>query len=570
MRWRRRCSIAPLALLASSLAAQESPISSDSPRKLAARTDLVLVPVIVTDKSGHSLSGLAKEAFRLEQDGKPRPLALFEETHTQKLTVFPGASPTTFSNFVPNDDHLRLTIFVIDMLNTSWLRQFEAKKQLTDYLLRLASRQEPMALFGLNASGLRQLHPLTTDPRVLIVALQKLKLSLSSEERTQPPATLTDDPTMDAQATLEEQLTSDMLQDLTDTMVADYQRIATRQTLAALTQLAHALETAPGRKTLIWATAGFPFTIDDPNAFARQGDDLRPEYEAAWRSLNSSNIAVYPVDLGSADFKPKALPSANATVSRAQINTIRGANGTGLRSPISLPYDQGVQQRLTMHAFADATGGRACITIAEIDKCFTEAIDDASAYYLLGYYLGGDTQPGWRKLKVKVAGEGLHIRSRSGFFVAPRSSDTPEQRRQDLVDALASVVQYTGLRLTARVAPDPDATVAAASASPNQARPVAFLLGVMGDSINVDRDKGNAVDIQITTLAFNNNRKSVASSSLELNTSFKSELLQKILQTGLGIPVKLDLPPGKYEIKFAVRDNSTGLIGTVSLPLDLK
>jgi len=106
------------------------------------------------------------------------------------------------------------------------------------------------------------------------LALQKLKLSLSSEERTQPPATLTDDPTIDQQATDEEQLMSDMMQELNDAITANYQRMATRQTLYAMTQIARALQSVPGRKTLIWATAGFPFIIDDPNSFGRQGDDL--------------------------------------------------------------------------------------------------------------------------------------------------------------------------------------------------------------------------------------------------------------------------------------------------------
>ncbi len=96
------------------------------------------------------------------------------------------------------------------------------------------------------------------------------------------------------------------------------------------------------------------------------------------------------------------------------------------------------------------------------------------------------------------------------------------------------------------------------------------MLGVMGDSVTIDREKGNAVDIQITTLAFDSNHKSVRTSSQVLATSFKPEMLQKILQTGIGIPEKVELTPGTYEIKFAVRDNLTGAIGTISLPLHLK
>jgi hypothetical protein len=63
--------------------------------------------------------------------------------------------------------------------------------------------------------------------------------------------------------------------------------------------------------------------------------------------------------------------------------------------------------------------------------------------------------------------------------------------------------------------------------------------------------------------------QSIASMSQAIATSFSPERLQKILQTGVGIPEKIDLPPGKYEVKFAVRDNLSGL-GTISVPLELK
>jgi hypothetical protein len=78
-----------------------------------------------------------------------------------------------------------------------------------------------------------------------------------------------------------------------------------------------------------------------------------------------------------------------------------------------------------------------------------------------------------------------------------------------------------------------------------------------------------AIDLQIATLAFDDKRGG-ASFSQALATSLKPEMLQKILETGMGIPEKLELAPDKYEIKFAVRDNLSGLIGTVSMPLDLQ
>jgi VWFA-related protein len=534
--------------------------------KLTARTDLVLVPVVVTDKSGKHVSGLQKDLFHIEENGNARSITVFDETKTEKLVARGKDSRQEgYSNFAAGDEHpWRITAIVLDMINTPWMRQREAKKQLIDYLLRSAAHDEPVAIFGINSSGLHQLHPFTTDTKILIEALQRLRLSLSAEESTQTPEQLTDDPS-EEQASDEEMLMSDFMQDLSDTLTANYQRIATRETLVAMTQLAHALEAIPARKTLIWASAGFPFTIDDPQSFARQGDDLFGEYQEAWRGLNSANIAVYPVDLNALDFSTRNLPSRNSGISSTQLNNIQGKNG--LKSATQLPYDKFLQQQMTLHAFADATGGRTCVTLNELEKCFTEAVDDSRQYYLLGYYLGDDTRPGWRKLKVKIAGDGLRVRYRSGFYVTPKIQDSTELRRKQLADALASPVQYTGLRLTARALP------VSSDRLPNSGtgnkKPAEFMLGVMGNSITIDRENGNAIDLEIIALAFDNNRKTIATASQAVATDLKPERVQKILQTGIGIPEKLDLPPGKYEVKFAVRDNFSGILGTVSLPIEL-
>jgi hypothetical protein len=303
----------------------------------------------------------------------------------------------------------------------------------------------------------------------------------------------------------------------------------------------------PGRKTLIWASAGFPFTIDDPQSFARQGDELQGEYEEAWRALNSANIAVYPVDLNALDFSTRNLPSAKSGISSTQINNMRGINGP--KSALRLPYDKASQQRLTLHAFADATGGRACVTVDELEKCFAQAVDDSRAYYLLGYYLGGDSQPGWRRLKLRVTGDGLRVSYRSGFYVTPKIQDSTELRRKQLVDALESPVQYTGLRLTARLLPSSNdlASTSKSATAGTGKRPVEFMLGVMGNSITIDREKGNAIGLEVVTLAFDSNRKSVATTSQAIATGIKPEMMQKTLQTGLGIPEKLDLPPASMK-----------------------
>jgi hypothetical protein len=253
-------------------------------------------------------------------------------------------------------------------------------------------------------------------------------------------------------------------------------------------------------------------------------------------------------------------------MSSSKISAIRGT-GT-VQSAMRFNYDKTVQQRLTLQAFADATGGIACISQEELQKCFAQAVDDSRAYYLLGYYLGGEAKQGWRKLKVKVSPGGLRVRYRSGFYVTPKVQETPELRRQQLVEALASPIDYTGLRLNVRQLPPANGPSNLPTA--DGPKPAEFMLGVMGDSLTIDRANGNAIDLQVTTLAFDANHKSVGSVSQAISTKLEAGRVDKILQTGVGIPEKVGLPPGKYEVKFAVRDNLSGLLGTISVPLEVK
>jgi hypothetical protein len=96
------------------------------------------------------------------------------------------------------------------------------------------------------------------------------------------------------------------------------------------------------------------------------------------------------------------------------------------------------------------------------------------------------------------------------------------------------------------------------------------MLAIKGDSITIDRESGNAINLNVTTLAFDSNRRSIATMSQTISTKLTPERMQKMLETGLGIPEKIDLPPGNYELKFAVRDNLSQTLGTISVPIFVK
>jgi hypothetical protein len=102
------------------------------------RTDLVLVPVVVRDHKGNHIPGLTQDAFHLEENGKDQTISLFEEIHA--ATNAPPPAPILdrgYSNLpFDNASELRLTIIVLDLLNTTPLQRTDGKDQLIKFLLQ--------------------------------------------------------------------------------------------------------------------------------------------------------------------------------------------------------------------------------------------------------------------------------------------------------------------------------------------------------------------------------------------------------------------------------------------------
>ena len=61
--------------------------------------------------------------------------------------------------------------------------------------------------------------------------------------------------------------------------------------------------------------------------------------------------------------------------------------------------------------------------------------------------------------------------------------------------------------------------------------------------------------------------KMVGNQSLKVDQAFDAATYQKIVEKGMLLHMDLNLPPGKNELRMAVRDNRTGNTGTLSAPL---
>jgi VWFA-related protein len=329
----------------------------------------------------------------------------------------------------------------------------------------------------------------------------------------------------------------DVLQYTTNAVAADL-GARTWLTLEALREIGEAYAGLPGRKSLIWATGGFPLQIEDASHFAQNERDLLPAYEAAWRTLARGNIAVYPLDVE--DLINPAYVGANI--------------GAPLSQHIGITSDVG-----KLESFAESTGGKLCDRQTTALGCFNAAADDSSDYYLIGFYQSSaDSHPGWRKLTVKVSRPDVRVRSRSGYYVRAPQDETVT-RKQDIQLALTSPLDFTAVPFTVRVTGMKDA---------NGKKSVGFTFLIPASIITVDESNDNHVHLDFAAIAQKpDGTPAEGGFSQSLEGHIKPEGVTALHSRGLSFPGSIDLPSGEYSVRFVIRDNLAGQLGSTTASL---
>ncbi|HKD03035.1 MAG TPA: VWA domain-containing protein [Terriglobales bacterium] len=559
---RRRSSIAVylgvFLLLGSSFAGQSTP---DSGTKFSASTELVLVPAVVTDNSGNHVPNLNKEDFVLKEDGKTRTLSVFEEVTTDKSRLERATGEKgQFSNFDPGEGRHRLTIIVLDLINTPFNDLSNARKALIDFLTRAAESGEPMCLLALDRGGVTVIHEFTSDPGILADALRRLPSNsapLIHESIVAAAAPAGSDRTAEALRRLIRSMTQNEKQ-----MESAERRDTVILTMDGLNQIAAALGGLPGRKSLIWASSGFSYSLSSPTKMmcepacpVDQRASVQGLYDRLWRTMNNAQIAIYSVDL-------RSLTAGNF---QASSGTDQFTHPYEVGDP---DFDKAAEANWEVHdtatslkLFAENTGGKAFTNTNDLSEAFRQAVEDDTHYYLLGYYVDrNQTKPGWHKLAVTSKKKGLHPRYRNGFLRAdPNHEDTgPQQIRL----ALLSPLDFTGIPMT----------VTWSGRGPGKDRgqsKVQFDLVMPANFAFVDETDQNHMNVEIAVVARNGKGEVAGQVSQKVDTHLKPEAWSQIRQSGMTYRNALQLLPGDYMVRFVVRDVLSDRLGSVAVPLQL-
>ena len=545
-------------LLGSPFAGQSAP---DSGTKFSSSTELVLVPTVVTDNSGKHVPNLKKEDFVLKEDGKARTLSVFEEVTTDKSRLQRATGEKgQFSNFDPGEGRHRLTIIVLDLINTPFNDLSNARKGLIDFLTRAAESGEPMCLLALDRGGVTVIHEFTSDPRTLADALRRLPSNSAPliHENVAPA----DAPTgNDATAVALRKMIRSMTQNEKQ-MESAQRRDTVILTMDGLNQIAAALGGLPGRKSLIWASSGFSYSLSSPTKMmcepacpVDQRASVQGLYDRLWRTMNNAQIAIYSVDLR----------SLTGGIFQASSGTDQFTHPYEVGDP---DFDKAAEANWEVHdtatslnLFAENTGGKAFTNTNDLSEAFRQAVQDDTHYYLLGYYVNrNQTKPGWHKLAVTLEKRGLHPRYRNGFLRAdPNHEDTgPQQIRL----ALLSPLDFTGIPMTVTWSgrgPGKD---------PGKGK-VQFDLVMPANFAFVDETDQNHMNVEIAVVARNGKGEVAGQVSQKVDTHLKPEAWSQIRQSGMTYRNALQLLPGDYMVRFVVRDVLSDRLGSVAVPLKL-
>jgi VWFA-related protein len=558
---------------------QEAPKPANSqPFKVSVATNLVIVPVIVTDKQGNHITGLTVADFEVKEDGKGQELVRLDELNAdiKKVEQSPVAAKV-FTNRMAEERPKKLEIIALDQVNTPFGSMHDGNRALVEFLSKNVDANTLLALVVMERNGVRLIHNFTSDPSVLVAAVKKVQSNLSSRD-----ARTLESPGDSSEADLEVvQLTAILNGSASGGVVGPAQLAAMAQaqkgqvdasrqaqdgliTLQDMQQLAQYFSGVPGRKSLIWASTGFPFALGTAATSSTRGT-IFDDWERTFRMLTDANIAVYPVDIGG------LLPGVNAnniqSLNSSMIKAGGPEAGVGARSGMMESVNSGafvdptIGKQETMRQLAEMTGGEPFYNSNNGAELFRRAGLDSGQYYLLAYHTKDLGKPGWRKLNVKVARDGVKVRARSGFFFHNAQGDPEATRQQEELMAMQSDLSFTSIPIQGQWQQIEPA---------GNDRKVHFLLSIPPGVPYIDGEHENHISYDFRFIVTNPSGAVVTKNGQRLETNLDALNVTQIQTKGLDYTNELVLPPGQYMVHFVVRDNLRGALGSVVAPLKVE
>ncbi len=407
-----------LSVVAVTMAGRSLAIDGQAGLVIRSTTRLVQMSVVAQDKQGRPVVDLKREDFEVFDNGKRCPISVFVVEGPAIISQPQPVPRHTFTNQYVSETGARsgYAVVLLDWLNTPSSDQYRARQQVVQMLQRIGPNDR-IALYVLGR-GLRTITEFGADKEDLLQKLADLRGDPSDLLEVQP-ASVVDASVSAPSASISNgphcnsHLTANVAKEeqvfLLDRRV--------QETVRAFQEIADHLAGVPGRKILIWVSAGFPSNIDS-SVVAGAGPGERTynsEIGRVIEKLNNADVAVYPIDARGLT----ATPSAAFAID-------------------------------TMKEFASRTGGLAWYNRNDMDVGMRTALDDVRFTYTIGFYPPEDATHRFHKVRLQVRQHDVRLRYRDGYYLDNPGESYPQNREAEVAPALLSPVDSTAISITIR------------------------------------------------------------------------------------------------------------------------
>src|ERR1700704_2266371 len=512
--------------------AQQSGQAGANESRIQVTSELVLVNVVAHDKKGNLVRNLKRGDFTLFEDGKKQEISTFDFENVDELATA-GAAEATVSGAAggtllrsgkqaapsldARDRRLILLFFDFSAMEPEQIdRSVGAAERF------VSTKMQPADLIGLVslATNMRVDLDFTDGKTKLLAALTAYNSgkgqgfengrSGSAEGAAETSGAFSADDT-------------------------DFNTFSADRKLLALQSLMQALGKLPQKKSLIYFS----------NGISQNGADNQSALRATTAAAVKANVSIYSLDIrGLQAFPPGG---------EAQSASLHGQSAYSGAAVLNDLNGNAASQE-TLATLSSDTGGKAFFDSNDFGGVFSQVQKDSSAYYVLGFTSNNPLKDGkFRRLKVQVNRADLKLDFRSGYY-AGRDFEhlNRADREQQLEDELDAQLPRVDVPLYAGAAyfrqDDSHYYLAVSLVIPGSQIP--FVTEKEKDSATIDiigeaREGGKFPVGQLRD-------------TVKLAVDSTQQVRRKNVQYNTGFV----LAPGSYHLKFVIRENRTGRMGS--------
>ena len=553
------CVLAVAAAAGGVLAAQQTP----TPPAFRSGVDLVRFDLSVTDDSGTPLADVRADDIEILENGKPRPIVLFQRVQEPAGFYTDAALRAVSSEVTSNDAAPRghLYIFVFDQQHITPGNEQKARAAAATFIRTRVRASDRVAMFGVPGPG-PELH-FTSDTRRAVAELDKVRGGYETMQSTMLGNVSVDEAyeimagntaitesvqrrlgtelsaasgTSQADQTSPGAIRRSQAQDATaedPTMalrgivenarvIVQQQDTISRDFLARLANLLAQFKNVEGRKTMVLFSEGF------------EDSHISRELQDVAAAAAESYAVVYAMDLNRRTIPlSTSTPTATTPATEAQ-------NRTSPLASLALETD-GVFVN-------DAT--------SQLDTALARIADQSQDYYIAGFVPSDEAlaqRGSYRRVTVRIKRPGARVSARTGYAVP--SNTTAPDRRYAIDAALAAPFSQQALKVSYT-------TYTLRSEATGHPR-VALSLTADLPLKDATHDRADVVFVVRDT----NGGRVVASGSDTMPLPDASKPGEYLGQGTYR--VQFDVPPGTYLMRAVVREPG-GLLGSADRRLDVR